>query len=359
MNDLSRRQFIRKGGISLLGAAVAMNTGSIAFANTLKVPFEPIRFAVISDLHVDIQGTNGFRLSADSVACLHHTIADLNAEKELAFVMINGDLLTDGEAENASIVREALKTLKHQSFVLCGNHDYQPADTKKHRDGFTYLTIDDFVQYFSGYGYDGSGKRYYAKQIVPGLRMLALDACLPLEQKKWGGHLPDEQLSWLDNELSLHKDQINLVFMHHNFIPWTVDELKGGPKQWFCIDNAAEVRSILEKNSQANPIAFSGHRHIGLHTRELNKINYFALPSLNSHPMRYSIFTLSSEQIAWKTPMVSVSEEKHIEARQALLSATWWRDEQYSQRNTRNDSEVLNLYENNDKIIGTRPLKRG
>ena len=35
--------------------------------------------------------------------------------------------------------------------------------------------------------------------------------------------------------------------MHHNFVRWSADELAGGPKQWFCIDNAAEARQNLLK----------------------------------------------------------------------------------------------------------------
>jgi len=355
--NITRRQFIQKSGLSLLGAAVVMNTGSMAFANSSATPFKPIRFAVISDLHIDIKGKNAFRMSAYSVDCLHRTIEDLNKEKDLSFVVANGDLLMDGEVENAKVLRDAMKNLTAKSFVVCGNHDYQPADPKKRREGFTYLGIDDFVNYFADYGYGKSGQRHYANQIVPGLRMLVLDACLPGE-KRWGGRLPDEQLSWLDTELSSHSDQVNLVFMHHNFLPWTVDEFKGGPKQQFCIDNDADVRAILEKNSHATPVAISGHRHIGLHARELNKVNYFAVPSLNSHPMRYSVFTISPEQISWKTPMVSVGEAKHLEAREALLNATWWRDEQYNQPSSGNDTAVLGLYENNNMIIGARSLRK-
>jgi len=66
---------------------------------------------------------------------------------------------------------------------------------------------------FNGHGYDDSNKRYYALQINPGLRLIALDACLPLEPKKWGAVLPDEQLKWLDNQLTEHTNELNLIFM--------------------------------------------------------------------------------------------------------------------------------------------------
>ncbi|WP_267927128.1 metallophosphoesterase family protein [Desulfolithobacter dissulfuricans] len=358
MKPVTRRQFIGTTTLSLLGAAVMTSGGRRVFAAPATTPLQPVRFAVISDPHVDIRGVNKMKMSAHSIECLQHTVDDLNREEELAFVMVNGDLLQDGELENARVVRDALSVLKAPVFVISGNHDYRPANPKKLRQGFTYLSDGEFRKYFAGFGYDDSARRYYARQIVPGLRLIALDACLPAEEKKWGGRLPDEQLHWLDQELFSHSDQVNLVFMHHNFLPWSVDELRGGPKQWFCIDNAAEVRSVLEKNVQATPIAFSGHRHIGLHTRELNSVQYFALPSLNSHPMRYSIFTVTHEQLSWKTPMVGVSEATHLAARQALLQASWWRDQQYRESSPANDMAVLGFYENNDMIVGGRKLTR-
>ncbi len=359
MKNVTRRQFIKKGTLSLLGAAVALNSSSKVFATPSAIPFKNLRFAVISDPHVDIRGINKMKMSALSVECLKNSVADINREQGLAFVMVNGDLLLDGEMENAEVVRNILGELTVPTFVISGNHDYEPANLKKRRDGFTYLTAEGFREYFSEYGYQNSDRPYYAKQITPGMRLITLDACMPLEKKKWGGRLAEEQINWLDNQLASHRDQVNLIFMHHNFIPWSVDELRGGPKQWFCIDNAAEVRAILEKNSQATPIAFSGHRHIGLRARTLNDVEYFALPSLNSHPMRYSIFTVSNEEISWKTPMVTIDEATHVQAREALLNAKWWRAEQYQTRSSLNDMEVLSFYENNDYIVGNLQLLQG
>ncbi|XOF33219.1 MAG: metallophosphoesterase family protein [Candidatus Electrothrix sp. YB6] len=121
---------------------------------------------------------------------------------------------------------------------------------------------------------------YYARQIQPGLRFIGLDACLPEEKEKWGGIPPEEQLQWLDRELTAHADQLHLLFMHHNVIRWSPDEAAGGPKQWFCIDNDAEVKKLLAKHAQTAPVVLSGHRHIGLHAVEENQVHYFVLPSL-------------------------------------------------------------------------------
>ena len=210
---------------------------------------------------------------------------------------------------------------------------------------------------FRGRGYDRSARRYYARRIKPGLRVIGLDACLPLEAKKWGGVLPKEQLRWLDRQLTRHKNELNLVFMHHNFVRWTPDERPGGGLEGFCIDNDAEVRKLLSRHAPAAPVVISGHRHIGLNLQTLGGVSYFVVPSVVSHPMRYSVFTISNESIAWKTPMVCMDESAHLEARRNLLDELPWRPASLSARNAKNDAAMLALHENNSMILGKKALR--
>ena len=353
MKKQNRRQFLQAGAFTVMGLSLM---GNKAFAAPTKTQFSPVRFGVISDPHLDIKGKNGMKMSAVSEDCVRQAVKGLNQEQGLAFVVVTGDLLLDGEKQNAEAIKALLDQLTVPYFVLAGNHDFVPANTAKHREGFDYLTIEEFVKFFDGKGYDDSGKRYWAHSITPGLRVIGLDANLPLEKKKWGGKLPQEQIAWLDKQLSDHKDEMNIVFMHHNLIPWSSDELKGGPKQWFCIDNAEEVRAVLEKHAEAAPLVITGHRHIGVRVNEIAGVNYMVAPSANTHPMRYSVLTVSPEAVTWKTPMISVPESVHIEARNNLLAAEWWRQTQYADRSGTNDAEVLDFYEKNSQRIGTKVL---
>jgi Icc protein len=144
--------------------------------------------------------------------------------------------------------------------------------------------------------------------------------------------------------------------MPHNFVRWFADELADGPKQWFCLDNAAEARALLSKHANAAPVAITGHRHIGLNYKEFNGVTYFIAPACNSHPMRYTVFNVSNQAIAWKTPIVSVSESDHLEARQNLLKAKWWRATQFQEGSTFNDTAVLQFYENNSMTLGSKKI---
>ena len=149
------------------------------------------------------------------------TVKSLNIEDDLSFVLVTGDLLLDGELENAKEIKKQLDNLEYPYFVVAGNHDYVPANPEKKREGFSYLTIEEFVKLFKGHGYDKTGERYYSHTIKPGLRVIALDACLPHEPQKWGGVLPEQQLVWLEKQLKDNSDDLNLIMIHHN--PGQVD----------------------------------------------------------------------------------------------------------------------------------------
>ena len=349
-NSLSRRKFIQMGGISLLSTFSSF--GHQVFATPSQSPFQSLRFAVISDPHLDIKGKNRVKMSAVSVECLRETIKDINQEQELAFVLVVGDLLQDGEWENAQVAKSLLDQLFVPYYIICGNHDFKPI-LKKQRDGFHYMSVEEFVKFFNGHGFDNTNKRYYALRIKPGLRLIGLDSCLPTEPQKWGGILPKEQLLWLDKQLTDHANELNLIFIHHSIIRWSSDELPGGTKQWFCIDNDVEVKTLLSNHAKAAPLVINGHRHIGLNVKELNGVNYFTVPSTNSHPMRYSVFTLSPQAVAWKTPMVTIPETAHWEARKNLLNNKYWRQTQFKERNAVNDCAVLQFFENNQRMFGS------
>jgi len=343
--------------MALTAGAATLLTNTTSFATPAPKDFGAVRFAVISDPHADIKGKNGMKMSACSMDCVRNTVEALNLDENLAFVMVCGDLLQDGEWENARAVKSALDTLQAPYYVIAGNHDFAPVDTQKHRAGFTYMPIEDFVSYFEGHGYEESGNRHYAHEIVPGLRIIGMDANLPHDPKKWGGIVSADQLEWLDRELTSNKDAMHVIFIHHNLVRWSADELQGGPKQWFTVDNAAEVRAMLEKHANAQ-VVISGHRHIALNLKELNGINYFVSPSVNTHPMRYTIYDLNQTGISWQTPSVPMTTAQHLEARENLLEATWWRATQFAERNAFNDMEVLSLYENNGMRMGLKTLKK-
>ena len=324
--EASRRRVLALGCASAGYGLVQLAVGRVAFAAPAATDFGTLRFGVLSDPHLDIQGIDAHKMGAASVDCMRLAVAALNREPQLDFVLLLGDLLLDGERENARCIRRLLRRLRAPCFVVAGNHDYAPGPEKR-RAGFSYLRIEDFVRFFRGFGYDRTGSRYYARRIVPGLRILGLDACLPGE-RKWGGVLPQAQLAWLDDQLTRHANELNLIFMHHNLLRWSTGERRGERQAWFCIDNDEQVLALLGRHARAAPLVLSGHRHIGLRRRELQGLQCFVLPALCSHPMRYAVFELDRGGVAWKTPPVPLPAVVHRQAQQNLLADDWWRGEE-------------------------------
>jgi 3',5'-cyclic-AMP phosphodiesterase len=285
---------------------MTIHFGSKTFATPTVTSFAPVRFAVITDIHLDIKYSDHKEMSSVNSKDMLRTVAGLNREKDLDFVMLTGDLLWNGEVENAREIKRHLTQLTVPYYVLAGNHDYAPVNPEKRREGITYMTIEEFVHFFNGHGYDNSGERYYAFQIKPGLRLIGLDGCLPQEAEKWGGILPDRQLRWLNKQLTEHSKALNLIFLHHNFVRWDADELSEGSKSWYALDNDEAARKVLAKHVHAAPVAISGHRHIDFNYQEEDEVTYFVIPPLNSPPMRFTIFSISNEAITWETVMVDV-----------------------------------------------------
>ena len=353
IKNWSRREFLKAGSLALLAGGLSSAFGSVVFSKPSKTPFEDIRIAFISDPHVDIYGKDGMKMSSVSRECVRITVDELNRDSpKVDAVVVVGDLVTDGEWENVIAIKEELDKLKSPYYVIAGNHDFKPMDNTRLREGYNYLTIDEFIKYFRGHGYDKSGTRYYAHRIAPGLRLIGLDACLPLEPGKWGGVLPKQQLHWLDGELTEHPDDLNLIVIHHNLVRWTDEEAKEKPRQWFCVDNEKEVQELLTRHNPAAPVVVSGHRHVGLNRKKIGGVNYFVTPSLNSHPMRYTTFTISNTRLSWDTKPVGVDDDLHRRAREHLLGSKWWRLEEYVERTPDNDAKCLEFFENNKLISG-------
>lgn len=331
---VSRRQLLTSASALLLHGLIPW-TGRVS-AQPVGIG-RSVRFGVLADAHVDIHGINGWRMGEISVIALQNTVISLNS-LELDFVLVPGDLLFDGEWENLQVAKSLLDSLTVPYFIISGNHDYIPADTSRLRKNFSYLSTSEFTNAFRDNGYDSSGSCYWSRLVVPGLRVIGLDGCLRKAKESWGGILPKEQLLWLDEELSRSSEPA-IIMVHHCLLYWGDDE-KSVRGRWHSLENSFDVRQVLEKHQEKVAMVISGHRHIGLRYRSVGGVNYFVVPSINSHPMRYSIFELGPTGINWQTPQVAVGDMYHQLARQGLLDTSW-----FTERNTKEKEELLSFYE--------------
>ncbi len=343
MRWLSRRQLLTVTGC--LFVRYLSGWTSVALGGAKKNSYAPVRFGVLCDPHIEVNGINNWMLGESSLLCLSATVCALNT-LELDFVLIPGDLLNRNVPENLVQAKSILDTLTHPYYVVAGNHDYPTANSGRQQFKDEAAAISHFIKTFSGHGYDGSSRRYWACRLGNGLRLIALDGCLAGETVKYGGYLPKSQIKWLEAQLAEHPDDLHLVMLHHNLVYWGNDS-RSREGRWFSLDNSEEVRNVLESYRENVGLVVSGHRHIGLRRKRLNNINYFTLPSINSHPMNFTVFELNNNELRWKSVPVPVDRSLHSTAKSLLLKAPW-----IESLNQMTRDEIVVFYENNQQQVG-------
>jgi len=347
MRSIGRRRVLALGGC--LVAQYLWARSNLSFARTKMRNSVPIQFGVISDAHLNLDSIENRSFGETGLRCLRATVKALN-EEDLDLVLIMGDLLYDGELHNLVEAKRVLNCLKAPYYIVAGNHDYRPMDPSRQHAGCSYISIEDFVQAFKGHGYRGSGERYWARELKSGLRLIGLDGCLVDEPVSYGGHLPQQQMSWLRRQLAGHKKDLHIIMLHHNVVHWGNDaqSLKG---RWFSLENSEEIRALLADYSASIAVVLSGHRHVGLRKRRLADIDYMVVPSISAYPMRYGIFKLSDSELRWRTPDVPVGNDTHRLARAQLI-----RDPRPSFFNNMSEKEIVAFCENSRLVEGASQL---
>jgi len=285
--------------IFVLGLALSL----VLVAFSAAFGFEKAKFAVISDTHIALYGVNKFKMGAASIKIFENTLKTLNEIDDLDFVVVTGDLLQDGEPWNLDLAKSYLDELRAPYYVVCGNHDYAPSKQAK-PGGSPYVAVNKatFIWTFQGHGYRGASA-WWSADPMPGLHLIGLDSTVPVGM---GGHIPLSEMKFLDLELYANRDKVNIIFCHHNFVPWSRGEEPGERFFFMQVDNAPEVRKIFEKHLPASQVVISGHRHIGLRYKNVNGVNYIVCPPTVSYPNQYTIFTLTPTGISYETNWVPV-----------------------------------------------------
>ena len=339
---------MKKHRLFVLGLTLSL----VLVVFTTAFSFEKAKFAVITDTHMALYGVDEMKMGASSCKIVENTCKALNKVADLDFVLVTGDLLLDGEPWNLDLMKGYLDDLRVPYYVVCGNHDFAPASQAKAGKA-PYVAVNKaaVIWTFQGHGYRGADA-WWGADPMPGLHLIGLDANIPIH---WGGHMPLSQIKFLDKELYANQDKVNIVLCHHNFVAWSKDEEFGGKFDKFQMDNAPEVRKILEKYVPAVQVALTGHRHIGLRHQKVNGVNYIVNPAAVSYPNQYTIYTLTPSSISYETRWVPV-EKKIIETAKANLlgkPGNWWRP------TGADDKEMLAFFEGPGDVLkkGTIQLK--
>lgn len=151
----------------------------------------------ISDLHI----TAGGRLASgvvDTAAMFRACVAQVLAQPlRPDVVLLTGDLVDLGVAEEYRLLRDLLAPLTMPVHLIPGNHDDREVLRAVFADHAYLPRNGPFL--------------HYALEDYP-LRIVALDTVIPGEG---GGRLCPARLEWLDRTLAAAPSRPTLVMMHH------------------------------------------------------------------------------------------------------------------------------------------------
>lgn len=192
--------------------------------------------AQITDLHVMPRGQL-LQGRVDTARYLEQAVAKLLAlNPRPDVVLITGDLVESGDAEEYRLLREIIAPLKMPVYVIPGNHD----DRDVLREAFAdhaYLPRRGFLQ--------------YAVDDFP-VRLIALDTVIPMRTE---GELCIERLAELEVMLEQASNRPTLIFMHHPPFATGIPHMDN-----YGLNNPNDFAAIVEKHAQVQRVV-CGHVH--------------------------------------------------------------------------------------------------
>lgn len=238
----------------------------------------------ISDTHISDRGDTSYKLLSSSKKLLKDAIKTVNTLGGVDFVMFTGDMVDQPFVESYKDFFTILADLNYPSLMTFGNHDSVmcPADGNECPEGLTKEEALDIIKKCNrNYVFD---KTYYAFTPKTDYRIVVLDPVISDEITS-NGFMTDEQLEFLDNELSQNQDKVVVIFQHHPVIEPFVSE-------GHQIRNFDKYIDILSKYK--NPILIcSGHYHATKIFREKNLI-FVSTPSLVTYPNAFRYIKITN-----------------------------------------------------------------
>ncbi|MCE5205208.1 MAG: PQQ-binding-like beta-propeller repeat protein [Porphyromonadaceae bacterium] len=178
----------------------------------------PFTFALITDTHVG---------SPDNNEDLHRTVQDINTQKNIAFVIVSGDVTEFGSYDELRTAKCLLDDLKVPFYAIPGNHD----------SNWSESGTNDFLRVFGNetFGFEYGGYKFIGLASGPNMRM-------------GPGQIPRENLTWLFEELKETDTDQPIIYVNHY-------PMDNGLNNWF------EVMDVLRTYNVKLMLCGHGHVH--------------------------------------------------------------------------------------------------
>lgn len=189
----------------LLGCAVFAQQGS------------PFTFALITDTHVG---------SPENNEDLRRTVQDINIQKDIAFVIVSGDLTEFGSYDELLTAKQLLNDLQVPYYAIPGNHD----------SNWSESGTNDFLKIFGNetFGFEYNGYKFLGVASGPNMRM-------------GPGQIPRENLTWLFEALKETNHSQPIIYVNHY-------PMDNGLNNWFEVMDALRPFNVQ--------LMLCGHGHV-------------------------------------------------------------------------------------------------
>lgn len=181
---------------------------------------KPFRFAFISDTHIG--SPDGL-----SEADLRRTVADINQMKNIAFVVITGDITELGTDRQIQLAKQILDSLAIRYYIIPGNHDTGWSES----GGLSFTKIfgnDKFLFEYNGIYLIGCASGPYVRMS--------------------DGHVPRDAMNWMKQKFKKIGQSNPIIFLNHY-------PLDNGLDNWY------EVIDLLKTKNTILALCGHGHRN--------------------------------------------------------------------------------------------------
>lgn len=213
-------------------------------------------FVTLSDIHM--RGNEKYRARR-----LRKALLSIASTKYLDAFVSSGDMTDHGEEEHWQLFEEVLAERHLPETVLClGNHDMWTT-TPSGKDDFN-VSFGLFRKYAPRITGIDCGDKPYFRRDVRGYTFL----CMASEGTDVGAYVSDEQIKWLDEQLTeLPADRPVFVISHYALnkthgLPRTFGDKKYNDMTGGFGPQSDRINEVLQKHP--NVVLISGHSHMGL-----------------------------------------------------------------------------------------------
>lgn len=267
-------------------------------ASLAQAQHKPFRFAFISDTHI---GSPNGGAEED----LLRTVRDINAQGDIAFVVITGDITELGTNNELKEAKRIFDSLHIKYYIIPGNHDTGWSES----GGDMFSTVFGYDKF----SFEHNGIRFLGCASGPYVRMS-------------DGHVPRNAVNWLDAELKKLKPGQPVIFLNHY-------PLDSGLDNWY------EITDRLRKHNTWAALCGHGHNNRAMNFEDIPAVMGRSNLRAKAAVGGYNIVDVRADSIVFR-------EKKPGNPQLKQWTAVAIKQQQYDQQKkfTRPDYSMNNTY---------------